>query len=239
MMIALAVLTAIIQARMTSTRLPGKIMADIGGKPLLKRMLDRVRRASKLDKIIVATTTNKTDDVTAKLCAAEGIEVFRGSEHDVLDRFHGAAQAAGATALVRLTADCPMIDPQLIDEIVSRYGRGDCDYASNAIDRTYPDGLDVEVFSRAALDEAQAKATHPYLREHVTPYIHGHSDYGRGNFRQAAVTYAADFSHVRWTVDRPDDLERVRELFRLLPDNFTWLQALSVATRYPSLLGVA
>ena len=238
-MTVLNMIAAIIQARMTSTRLPGKIMADIGGKPLLKRMLDRVRRATKLNKIIVATTVNSADDVAAKLCTDEDVDVFRGSEHDVLDRFHGAAQAAGAISVVRLTADCPMIDPQLIDEVVSRYSHGDCDYASNAIERTYPDGLDVEVFSRAALDEAQAKANHPYLREHVTPYIHGNSDYGSGNFRRAAVTYAADFSHIRWTVDRPDDLERVRELFHLLPENFTWLQALSVATRYPSLLGVA
>jgi spore coat polysaccharide biosynthesis protein SpsF (cytidylyltransferase family) len=231
-------LTVIIQARMTSSRLPGKVMADIGGKPLLQQMLGRVRRAKTLDKIVVATTTNPTDDPVAELCQRMGVELHRGSELDVLDRFHDAANAAGATVVVRLTADCPMIDPELVDEVVRRFRQGDCDYATNAIERTYPDGLDVEVMSRAALNEAHEKARLPYEREHVTPYIHGIGGSRAQIFRQAHVRFVADFAHVRWTVDRPDDLDRVRELFRLLPENFAWLQALSVATKYPGLLGV-
>lgn len=230
-------LTAIIQARMTSTRLPGKVLADIGGRPLLQRMLDRVRRSARIEKLVVATTTNATDDPVEHLCDSLNVGIFRGSEHDVLARFHGAAEAAGASTVVRLTADCPMNDPMIIDQVIARYLRGDCDYASNAVARTYPDGLDVEVFSRAALDEAHRQAKHPYMREHVTPYIYG-CQYGGGNFRLAAVCFDADLAHLRWTVDTPADLARVRELFRALPENFTWLEALSLATRRPELLGV-
>jgi spore coat polysaccharide biosynthesis protein SpsF len=229
------VLVTIIQARMTSSRLPGKVLADIGGKPALQLMIERAKRARRARKIIVATTTNPTDDPVVELCGNLEIETYRGGEHDVLKRYREAAETAGASSIVRLTADCPMIDPLLVDEVVLEYEKGEWDYAAT---RGYPVGLDAEVFSLAALITADNDAHHPYLREHVTPFINGDSKFGHGSFRCAAVRPPADFGHIRWTVDRIDDLERVRELVSRLPENFTWLQALSIATQYPHLLGL-
>jgi spore coat polysaccharide biosynthesis protein SpsF len=227
---------AIIQARMTSTRLPGKVLADICGKPALALMLERVKRAKRLDKIMVATTINVTDDPVVGLCRALGVETFRGGEQDVLRRYCEAANATGADTVVRLTADCPMIDPGLIDETVQEYKAGGWDYVAT---RGYPVGLDAEAFSISALHRADREAHHSYLREHVTPYINGDSEFGNGGFRCGAVRFGADFGHIRWTVDRKDDLERVRALVSLLPKEFSWLQALSVATQRPHLLGLS
>ena len=230
---------AIIQARMTSSRLPGKVMMDIAGKPSLQLMLDRVKSADLLDQIIVATTVNFTDDSIVSLCEENGVNVFRGDEQDVLGRLFAAAEQEDATIVVRLTADCPMIDPELIDETVSSYLRGGYDYVSNTIDRTYPDGMDVEVMSINALKEANKKAKHPFLREHVTPYISGKEpNFGAGEFKIKQVKFDVDFSHVRWTLDTADDLVTIRSLIAVLPENYSWLQALSVATRDPQLLGV-
>ena len=230
---------AIIQARMTSSRLPGKVMMDIAGKPSLQLMLDRVKSADLLDQIIVATTVNFTDDSIVSLCEENGVNVFRGDEQDVLGRLFAAAEQEDATIVVRLTADCPMIDPELIDETVSSYLRGGYDYVSNTIDRTYPDGMDVEVMSINALKEANKKANHPFLREHVTPYISGQKpNFGAGEFKIKQVKFDVDFSHVRWTLDTADDLVTIRSLIAVLPENYSWLQALSVATRDPQLLGV-
>ena len=231
---------AIIQARMTSTRLPGKVMADLCGAPLLERMLERVRRAERPAGIVVATTTNATDEPVAALCERLGVGVFRGDEADVLGRFAGAAEVAGAEAIVRLTADCPVHDPDLIDAAIAGFEAGGWDYYGNAVERTYPDGLDVEVFSRRALNEAAAAASHPFLREHVTPWISGkRPQYGCGDFRRGAMRFAADFSHLRWTVDTADDLARVRRLWTVAPARFTWLEALAAATKEPQLLGLS
>ena len=228
---------AIVQARMTSTRLPGKVMADLGGQPLLEHMLTRVRRASRLNAVVVATTTNGTDDPVVRLCEAVGIAVFRGSESDVLGRFAAAAAQAGADMVVRLTADCPMIDPALIDEALAIFAGGAYDYFSNAIRRTYPDGLDLEVFTRAALDEANARAKEPFQREHVTPYMRAgaYTDVPTGEFRVGQLLAPADFGHLRWTVDTPDDLARVRRLVQGLPDGYGWLDAIALLTRRPEL----
>jgi spore coat polysaccharide biosynthesis protein SpsF (cytidylyltransferase family) len=230
---------AIVQARMTSTRLPGKVLADLCGEPLLARMLGRIRRARRLDAIVVATTDRATDDPVVRLAAALGVGSFRGDEADVLSRFAGAAAAAAADIVVRLTADCPLHDPALVDEAVEGFEAGGWDYYGNAVERTYPDGLDVEVFSRAALDQAAVQARHPFLREHVTPWLNGAwPEYGAGAFRRGTMRFAADFAHLRWTVDTPADLDRVRSLWTRAPRDFTWLQALAVATREPALLGL-
>jgi spore coat polysaccharide biosynthesis protein SpsF len=229
---------AIIQARMTSTRLPGKVMADLGSQPLLGHMLARVRRAGSLDAVWVATTVNPTDDPIAAFCKSSGTRVFRGDEADVLGRFAGAAAAARADVIVRLTADCPMTDPALIDEAVERRAAGGFDYLSNAGERTYPDGLDIEVFTRAALDEAHRDAHMPFHREHVTPYMRTgmYSEIPTGTFTVGSVEAPADFSHLRWTVDTADDLERVRAIVGALPDCYTWMEALALVTRRPELL---
>jgi spore coat polysaccharide biosynthesis protein SpsF len=228
---------AIVQARMTSTRLPGKVLADLCGKPLLAYMLDRIRRAKQLDRIVVATTANASDDAIVELCDSLKVESFRGDETDVLSRYHGAARQADAEVVVRLTSDCPMHDPTVIDEGIALYRSAKPDYASNVVLRTYPDGLDVEVFSMSALEKANREADHPFLREHVTPYINGlRGDLPHGDFRLAHFTFGADFSHLRWTVDTARDLERVRGYCGDLPENFTWLQAVALATRHPDLL---
>lgn len=232
-------IVAIIQARMTSSRLPGKVLMNIAGKPALQQMLERVKQCKRLDQIVVATTINATDDPIQELCDQLGINTFRGDEHDVLGRFLTAAEQFGADAVVRLTADCPMIDPQVLDQVVEQFQTTACDYASNTIQRTYPDGLDAEVMTIEALREADQQAQQPFLREHVTPYISGkRPDLNAGAFVKEQLCYEADFSHVRWTLDTADDLQRIRALVEQLPADYHWLQALSVATRQPELLGV-
>lgn len=230
---------AIIQARMTSSRLPGKVLMDLAGKPALAFMLERVQRAQRIGRIVVATTINQADDAIAAVCAEMSVDIFRGDEMDVLGRFVGAARWANARSVMRLTADCPMIDPDVVDGAVAIFAEGKHDYVSNCNIRTFPDGLDVEVFTSGALIEADANARHPFLREHVTPYIRGiRKELGAGNFRIGHLLAPANFGHVRWTLDTIADLDRIRELVGRLPENFGWLAALSEATRRPHLLGV-
>ncbi|MBT7445677.1 MAG: glycosyltransferase family protein [Methylococcales bacterium] len=223
----------IIQARMTSSRLPGKVMMDLSGEAVLSYMLKRVQKAALVDDIVVATTTNQTDDDVVNLCEALDVRVYRGSEPDVLGRFYLAASEAKAEVVVRLTADCPMIDPAIIDEVISVFSEGGCDYASNTVIRTYPDGLDVEVMSIQALKKAHENAVDDRLREHVTPYINGKLPaLGDGGFKKKDIVFKADFAHIRWTLDTKDDLECIRQLVSHLPAQYHWLEALSVATKY-------
>lgn len=201
---------AIIQARMSSTRLPGKIMADLEGRPLLARVVERARAARSLDQVTVATTDCAADDRVAEFCKIEQIPVFRGSEDDVLDRFHQAAEKFHANVVVRLTADCPLLDPAVIDRVVRSFQQGHYDYVSNTLEPTYPDGLDTEVFSAAALEKAWREAKLKSEREHVTPYIWKNP----GLFRLLNVKNDTDLSGLRWTVDEPQDLELVRRIYR-------------------------
>ncbi len=200
-------IVAIVQARMGSSRLPGKTLADLAGRPMLARVVERVRRAGAVDRVVVATSTAALDDPIAEFCTHEKIPCFRGSENDVLDRFYGAAKEHGADVVVRITADCPLIDPGVIDRVVERFQRGDCDYASNALRYTYPDGLDTEVFSMAALEQAWREAKKPSEREHVTPYLRS------GKFRAVNVETENPSEPQRWTVDHPADLEFVRAVY--------------------------
>lgn len=205
---------AIIQARMASTRLPNKVLADLGGKPMLAQVVARVRRAATIDEVVVATSVGPQDDAVEGFCRREGIGCFRGSEDDVLDRYYQAAHAFDAAVVVRITADCPLHDPRVIDSVVSAFVPGETDYVSNSIERTFPDGLDTEVFSVAALERAWREATWSSEREHVTSYIWKHPDL----FRIRQVTQSVDRSSMRWTVDEPRDLELVREVYRRLGD---------------------
>jgi glutamate-1-semialdehyde aminotransferase/spore coat polysaccharide biosynthesis protein SpsF (cytidylyltransferase family) len=205
-------LVAIVQARMGSTRLPGKALMGIAGRPMLGRVVDRVRLASVaagINQIVVATTTNESDDPIAEFCAKENIACFRGDEADVLDRFYRAAKAHSADAILRITADCPLIDPEVIEKIVARFQVGDCDYVSNTLRYTYPDGLDAEVFAFGALEQAWQEAKKPSDREHVTPYLRGNK------FRTANVESENPVSpnQFRWTVDDSRDLKFVRDVY--------------------------
>jgi spore coat polysaccharide biosynthesis protein SpsF len=197
---------------MGSTRLPNKVLADIAGRPMLARVVDRVRSATALDDVILATSTARQDDAIEQFCRREGVACFRGSEEDVLDRYYQAARWAGAEIIARITADCPLHDPAAIDMVAAAFVPGETDYVSNSIERTFPDGLDVEVFSFGALDRAWREAKWSSEREHVTAYIWKHPDI----FRIRQVTQAVDRSAMRWTVDEPRDLELVREVYRRL-----------------------
>ena len=200
---------AIIQARMGSSRLPGKSLAEIDGHPMLWHVIDRIRDASLIERVVVATSEDPSDDPIAEFCKQEDIPFFRGSEHDVLDRFYQAACRYPAETLVRITADCPLIDPDVIDAVIRKYQAGDFDYVSNAMRYTYPDGLDTEVFSFAALQRAWREAEKPSEREHVTPYLR------TGLFRTANVEsdFPVPHGQYRWTVDEAGDLEFVRKVF--------------------------
>jgi len=205
---------AIIQARMGSSRLPGKSLADIEGKPMLWHVINRVKRATLVDQVVVATSTNSCDDAIEQLCRDGEITCCRGSEEDVLDRFYQTARSAGATRVVRITADCPLIDPEIVDRVIRRFKRGDVDYASNAMVRSFPDGLDTEVFSFAALEQSWREARKVSEREHVTPYMR------QEKFRTANVENESGLAHLRyrWTVDEKEDLDFVRAVYRAFQD---------------------
>lgn len=203
---------AIVQARLTSTRLPGKVLSDICGEPMLMRQIARIRGARRLDGIVVATSDHPSDDRLAEFCREHRIDSHRGSLDDVLDRFRGAARAFGGEIIVRLTGDCPLVDPAVIDRVVGAFEESDCDYASNILRPTFPDGLDVEVMSSTALDTAWRSASLPSEREHVTPYIYKHPEI----FRLLGIEHARDLSSLRWTVDTAADLAFVREVFAAL-----------------------
>lgn len=204
----------IVQARLTSTRLPGKVLLPLAGAPMLTRLIERLRRVKQADAIVIATTHNTTDDPIAALCGQLGVPCHRGSEHDVLSRYADSAREHGADVVVRITSDCPLIDPALVDQLISTYREGDCDYVSNMLPPTWPYGMAVEVFTATALLEAHAEATQDSEREHVTPFIYWHPE----RYRLRNVESPTDLSAQRWTVDTPEDYELVRRLFeRLYP----------------------
>lgn len=202
----------IVQARMTSTRLPGKVMLPLGGQPMLARLVERLRRAGRIDTLVIATTTNASDDVLAGLSADLGVACHRGSEHDVLSRYAEAATACGATAVVRVTSDCPLLDPALLDRVIELYDRGGFDYVGNMQPPTWPYGMAVEVMAASVLFEADREATEPAEREHVTPFIYWRPD----RYRLGNLASPQDLSHHRWTVDTPQDYELVTRIFDAL-----------------------
>jgi spore coat polysaccharide biosynthesis protein SpsF (cytidylyltransferase family) len=203
---------AIIQGRMSSRRLPGKILMDVGGVPLLEHVLRRAEAAGVFDVVLLATSTDASDDPVEHFCRKRGTPFFRGSLDDVLDRYHDAACFAKARIIARITADCPLLDPAVVREVVQAFNPDIHDYVSNCLKRTYPDGLDTEVFSMDALTRAKEEARLPSEREHVTPYLHKNPHL----FRIAHVTQAKDYSALRWTVDEPRDLTFVRAIYAAL-----------------------
>lgn len=208
------VLAIIVQARMGSTRLPGKVLAHVQGQTLLAILLERLARVATPHRTVVATTSEAEDDAIESESRRLGVAVHRGSAEDVLARYRDAAAEVGAAEIVRITADCPLIDPAIVDRVVAELRTFGGDYASNTLERTFPRGLDVEAFTRAALESAHVKAQQPFEREHVTPFIYQHPD----QFRLQNV--ANDFAEgmERWTVDTPEDLKLVtRILDALLP----------------------
>lgn len=225
---------AIVQARMGSTRLPGKILKDLAGETMLGRVVRRLRGAKQIDEVLIATTDSPTDDAIVAECQRYSIAVFRGHQDDVLDRYFEAAKFTGAEVVVRVTSDCPLIDPEITERTIRAFMDHSPDYASNTIVRTFPRGLDTEVVSMAALTRAWQEARRPYEREHVTPYILEHPE----EFVLLPVVGDQDYSAHRWTVDMPEDLEFVRAIYNRLKGEgeFSWRDVLDVLDREPELL---
>jgi spore coat polysaccharide biosynthesis protein SpsF len=205
----------IIQARMTSTRLPGKVLMELAGRPMLAQQIRRLKRCANVDEITIATTTNPTDDPITELARQEGVRCFRGSEQDVLARYVGAADAAGAEVAVRVTADCPLIDPEVTDKVVAELTNHECacDYASNVMERTYPRGLDTEALYFDTLLRIDRLAQSPSAREHVT--IVPRSERPE-LFLCRSVLDQENNADLRWTVDTAADLQLVRTLYEVL-----------------------
>jgi spore coat polysaccharide biosynthesis protein SpsF len=252
---------SILQARMSSSRLPGKVMQEIAGKPMLTHVLERASQATQVNSVWVATTSQAADDPIEDLCRQQGFACYRGSMHDVLDRYYQAACAARAEVVVRLTADCPLLDPQLVDATLEAFRQG-ADFAANRLPppwtRSFPIGLDVEVCSLDALQRAWREAAQPYHREHVMPYLYegvaftkrtetgkphtGDTTYitqgvSAHGFKVSQLHHAPDYGSLRWTVDTPADLELVRQVYqRFSPDlTFSWKEVLALFAREPAL----
>lgn len=250
---------AIIQARMGSSRLPGKVLLDIAGKPMLSRVTERASRAKKVSQMVIATTAQPEDDAVAAWCAESGFNCYRGSLHDVLDRYYQAARLFNAEVIVRITADCPLIDPLLVDRTVEAFfGKVEkqdqqliksvqqttaegqkhaWDFVANRLPppwgRTYPIGLDTEVCSFEALEIAWKEAKEPHHREHVLPFLYENSD----RFRILLVNHTKNYGMLRWTVDTSEDLELVRRIFAYFGsrDIFSWLEIVDLFQTHPEL----
>ncbi len=228
---------AIIQARTGSTRLPRKIFLDYCGKPNLLHVYNRVNKSGMIDCLVIATTTNEGDDAVFEFCEKENINCFRGSENDVLDRFYYCAKQYNLTdddMIVRVTADCPLIDPFLIDEVIHYLQDNGYDYVSNAIEPTYPDGLDVEVFLFSALKKSWEAAELISEREHVTPYIRNHKEF----FKIGSYKNNIDLSYYRWTLDEEEDYQLINEIYTNLYDSenmFTTKELLAFLNENPEL----
>lgn len=229
---------AIVQARMGSERLPGKVLAPIGRASMLAHVVERAAASPRVDQVIVATGDRRDDDAIADACAAQGVACWRGSPHDVLARYRGAADAHDADVVVRLTADCPLLDPAVITQVIDALvdARNPCDYASNVGVRTFPRGLDAEALWRDTLHRLDRLARAPAVREHVTALVHQRPDW----FVCASVEAALDASDLRLTVDTAADLELVRRIeARLLPTPATpYTEIVALLRREPSLAAI-
>ncbi len=204
---------AIIQARMGSSRLPNKVLRPLCGKPMLQHIVARMQKSECIDHIMVATTVREDDKAIEGLCRQMQIDCYRGSENDVLDRYYQAASRYNPQNVVRVTADCPFIDPIIIDQIIQIHEKGGYDYTSNVLVETYPDGLDVEVFKTSALEKAWREADLASEREHVTPYIKC-----KGKFKRYSVEHSPSLAEKRWTVDTEADFAVAEQIYNALYD---------------------
>lgn len=224
----------IVQARMGSQRLPGKVMKQVGDKPLLAYLIDQLKRVERADECVVATSTDPADQVIFSFCRDLGVPCYRGPLDDVLGRYLGAAKQHQAQVIVRICADCPLIDPAIIDRVIGFFldHSPKYDYVSNCLQRTYPRGQDVEVFLRQALERAEKEAREPEEREHVTPYFYRHPEL----FRLGSVTGSPDLSHYRWVVDTQEDFAFISNILKTVyPKNpqYGMQDVLKVLTEHP------
>ncbi|MEM9806848.1 MAG: aminotransferase class III-fold pyridoxal phosphate-dependent enzyme [Cyanobacteria bacterium P01_D01_bin.56] len=225
-------IVAIVQARTGSTRFPDKVMRPIGNTPMVGFLFKRLSLAKRVDQVILATAETFHNDVLAQYIQDLGYAVYRGSESDVLDRYYQAASCFQANAVVRITGDCPLIDPSIVDEVIDSFLESKVDYASNVLPPTYPDGLDTEVFSSQALKAAHQNAKNSQQREHVTPFIRESDQFSKVN-----LSCSEDYSDKRWTVDEPEDFEVIQKVFQQFYPrwDFSWLEVLKLARQKPEL----
>lgn len=225
--------TAIIQARMGSTRLPGKILKKVNGKPLLFYQLERIKGSKLIDEIVIATTTNHQDNEIVSFCEQYGVSYYRGSETDVLSRYFNAAVKFNADIIVRLTSDCPIIDVEVVDKTIQYFLELDyCDYVSNTLERTFPRGLDTEVFSYIALEKAYKEAYLERDREHVTPYFYSNQNI----FVVGSLKNNINYSKYRLTVDTEEDFELIKLIINALfskKPNFTLIDIVKLMEKNP------
>lgn len=227
---------ATIEARMTSSRLPGKVLKPILGRPILELLIDRLRLAHRLNDVVVATTTNPADDAIEALARRLGVGCYRGSEHDVLDRVLKAAKSANADVIVEVTGDCPLVDPGVVDQLVDCYLRNRFDYVANTLQRTFPRGLDTQVFSTCTLEEVFRLTQDPADREHVSLYIYEHPE--RFSLHNVQSGLPEKHWQHRLTVDTPEDFALIETIFeRLYPQNpaFTLHDVIDLLEREPEL----
>ena len=223
---------AIVQARMGSIRLPGKVIKKIGDKTLIQILLERLSLSSEIDKIIVATSTDSINDDLQSHIESLGFNCFRGNEKDVLNRYFESATEFKADAVVRITGDCPLVDAILVDEVIKEFKKRNVDYCSNVEPSSFPDGLDIEVISYKALTQANQNAKSEYHREHVTSFIR-ESD----TFKKSSLVNYEDLSNQRWSVDEPEDLEVIRKVFDQFYPNifFGWKEVLEISLTKPEI----
>ncbi len=226
---------ALVQARMGSTRLPNKVMKPIGGIPMIELLLSRLSRAREVNQIVVATSVDVRNQTLIEHVRKLGYACEQGSENDVLDRYVQAARAHQADVVVRITGDCPLVDPELVDETIRRFKAANVDYFSNISPPTYPDGLDIEVCTFKALEQASQTTSRPYDREHVTPYIRE-----SGKFSTAAMQHGEDLSALRWTVDEPADFAVIEKVFQYFHPrtDFTWREVLDLQRQQPDIFDI-
>ena len=227
---------AIIQARMASSRLPGKVLADLGGQPVLAWVVRRAGRAHGIDQVVVATSVAAEDDAVAAFCKEQDYACSRGSLYDVLDRYRQAAHEYDAEVIVRLTGDCPLIDPAMLADNLKTFlgAKPPLDFAANRLpgERTIPIGLDAEFCTLAALETAWREAQKPHQREHVMPFFYEHAD----RFRILHIKHSPDYGNYRWTVDTPEDLELLRQVVSYFADdNFSWKDVPALFEKNPEL----
>jgi len=227
--------TAIIQVRMDSSRLPGKILKKINGISLLECLFNQLQYSEKISDKIIATTLNSEDDVIVNFAKENNINYFRGSQNDVLDRYYQCSKKFSLDHIVRITSDCPFIDPKILDKVVFFYNEKKYDYVNNFYKKTYPSGTEVEIFSFETLEKTWKNALKPSEREHVTPYIYNNSD----KFTIGCLEHQNDLSHLHWAVDRKEDLELVRILYSKISKRPILLEdILDVLKNEPTILDI-
>jgi spore coat polysaccharide biosynthesis protein SpsF len=232
-------IVTIIAARMGSSRLPGKVLKDLAGEPMLVRVANRTRQATTLGTVVIATTVSPANDVIVNLCEGRNWPFSRGSETDALDHYYKIASRFRADIVVRITADCPLIDPQVIDTVVNEFllHRSEVDYVSNCELRTFPRGLDTEVMSMDALERAWQDDHNPDWRCHVTQYIRRNTDLFR--IRNVQNTVGKDYSYMRWTVDTPEDFDFISKIYNHFQrDTFGWEEVLHLLEIHPEWLDI-